>query len=60
MNFLFMGKEKMAKSGDSFLRLQTVIDKELDPLDYRYFNLNSHYRSPLHLPGKPLKVPVRD
>jgi cysteinyl-tRNA synthetase len=45
--FLVMGKEKMAKSGEGFITLQTIIDKAIDPLDYRYFLLNSHYRKPL-------------
>jgi len=45
--FLIMGTEKMAKSGESFIRLQTLIDRGIEPLNYRYFNLNSHYRSPL-------------
>jgi len=45
--FLVMGKEKMAKSGEGFITLQTVIDKGIDPMDYRYFLLNSHYRKPV-------------
>jgi len=45
--FLVMGKEKMAKSGEGFITLQRVIDKGIDPMDYRYFLLNSHYRKPV-------------
>ena len=30
-----------------FLRLQTIIDRGTDPLAYRYFCLNAHYRSQL-------------
>jgi cysteinyl-tRNA synthetase len=37
--------EKMAKSSDNFLRLQTLIDADYDPLDYRYYLLGGHYRS---------------
>ncbi len=47
-NFLVLGKnEKMAKSANNFLRLQTLIDKGYSPLDYRYFCLQSHYRKEL-------------
>ncbi len=47
-NFLVIkDKEKMSKSSDNFLRIQTLIDKGYDPLDYRYFCLQSHYRKEL-------------
>ncbi len=47
-NFLVMDKnEKMAKSGDNFLRLQLLIDKGFDPIEYRYFALTTHYRQEL-------------
>jgi len=36
---------KMAKSGDNFIRLQTLIDRGINPLAYRYWLLTSHYRS---------------
>jgi cysteinyl-tRNA synthetase len=39
--------EKMAKSTGEFLRLKTIIDKGYSPLDYRYYLLTGHYRSPL-------------
>jgi len=50
--FLVMPKEgqqaaKMAKSAGEFLRLQSVIDRGYDPLAYRYFCLNAHYRQQL-------------
>lgn len=45
--FLVLEKTKMAKSGENFITLQTLIDKGYNPLDYRYFCLNAHYRSPL-------------
>ena len=38
---------KMAKSAGEFLRLQTLIDKGYSPLDYRYYLLTGHYKSPL-------------
>ena len=42
-----VGGDKMAKSKENFLRLQTVIDKNINPLSYRYFLLQAHYRSPI-------------
>ena len=39
--------EKMAKSGDNFITVSTLIEKGFDPLDYRYFCLGTHYRTPL-------------
>ena len=39
--------EKMSKSSGGFLRLQTLIDKGYEPLAYRYFCLNAHYRQQL-------------
>jgi cysteinyl-tRNA synthetase len=38
---------KMSKSGDNFLRIQTLLDKGFSALDYRYFCLQSHYRKEL-------------
>lgn len=46
--FLQLDDAKMAKSAGEFLRLQTLIDHGYDPLAYRYFTLNSHYRSKLN------------
>jgi len=45
--FLVIDKGKMAKSGENFLTLQTLIDKGYDPLVYRYFCLTAHYRQQL-------------
>ncbi len=45
--FLLDETGKMAKSKGDFLRLQTLIDKGYDPLDYRYFLLLTHYRKPV-------------
>lgn len=39
--------DKMAKSGDNFITLQTVTDHDLSPLAYRYFILQAHYRKQL-------------
>jgi cysteinyl-tRNA synthetase len=45
--FLLLNEEKMAKSSGDFLRLQTLLDWGLHPLVYRFFNLQTHYRSQL-------------
>jgi cysteinyl-tRNA synthetase len=45
--FLVLAKEKMAKSAGGFLTLASLMDRGFDPLDYRYFCLNAHYRSQL-------------
>ena len=45
--FLVMAKEKMAKSAGNFLTLDSLVDNGYDALDYRYFCLGAHYRSPL-------------
>ncbi len=39
--------EKMAKSGDNFIILSSLNEKGFHPLDYRYFCLGTHYRTPL-------------
>lgn len=44
-NFLNDQSGKMAKSNGDFLRLQSVIDKSISPLAYRYYLLTAHYRS---------------
>ena len=40
--------EKMSKSSGNFLRLQSLIDKGYNPLDYRMFLLGSHYRKQVY------------
>jgi cysteinyl-tRNA synthetase len=37
----------MAKSAGNFLTLELLMDKGYDPLAYRYFCLNAHYRAQL-------------
>lgn len=46
--FLLLDKGKMAKTGDHFITLQSLLDKGYDALDYRYFVLGAHYRSKLN------------
>ena len=42
------GGEKMSKSKGNFLRLQSLVDKGYDALDYRYFLLGGHYRKQIY------------
>lgn len=47
-NFLVLKEgAKMAKSAENFLSLAKVVQAGYDPLDYRYFCLQSHYRKEL-------------
>jgi cysteinyl-tRNA synthetase len=45
LNFLNDAAGKMAKSNGEFLRLQSIIDKSVAPLAFRYYLLTVHYRS---------------
>ncbi len=46
--FLVLGDgEKISKSKDNFLTLQTLIDRGYDPLAFRLFCFSAHYRTPL-------------
>jgi cysteinyl-tRNA synthetase len=45
--FLVLDKGKMAKSSGGFITLRTVKERGFDPLAYRYFLLQAHYRSQL-------------
>jgi cysteinyl-tRNA synthetase len=46
--FLQFDEAKMSKSAGGFLRLQTLIEQGYDPLAYRFFCLNAHYRAKLN------------
>lgn len=46
--FLRIDDSRMGKSLGNFLRLQTLIDRGLDPMAYRFFCLSAHYRAPLN------------
>jgi len=54
--FLVINKGKMAKSDDNFLTLQTLKDKNINPLAYRYFLLQTHYRKQLDFSWQALKA----
>jgi cysteinyl-tRNA synthetase len=45
--FLIDETGKMSKSKGEFLRIQTLIDKGYDPLDFRYLCLGTYYRKHL-------------
>ena len=45
--FLNMSDGKMAKSGENFITLQTLKDKGIHPLTYRFFLLAANYRTPV-------------
>lgn len=46
--FLTIDAKRMGKSEGNFITLQTVIEKGYDPLAYRFFCLNAHYRQVLN------------
>ncbi|MFH1235591.1 MAG: cysteine--tRNA ligase [Parcubacteria group bacterium] len=54
--FLEMDKIKMAKSGENFITLQTLKDKKIQPLSYRYFCLGTHYRKRLNFSWEALEA----
>jgi len=45
--FLVLETGRMGKSLGNFVTLQSLIDMGFNPLDYRYFCLNAHYRKQL-------------
>ncbi len=45
--FLQADQEKMSKSSDNFLRINTLSEQGYDPLSYRYLCLTTHYRKDL-------------
>ena len=54
--YLNMGMEKMAKSGENFITLQTLKERGIHPLAYRYFLLQAHYRSPINFSWEALEA----
>jgi cysteinyl-tRNA synthetase len=53
--FLRMDNDKMSKSKGEFLTIQLLLDHGFDPMDYRYFALNSHYRNYLNFTWEALE-----
>jgi len=54
--FLVLDKDKMAKSKDNFLTLETLKEKSISPLAYRYFLLQTHYRKQLKFTWQALEA----
>lgn len=48
--------DKMAKSGDNFITLTTITDRNISPLAYRYFLLQAHYRKQLQFSFEALEA----
>ncbi len=46
--FLIINQSRMGKSEGNFITMQTVKDKGINPLVYRYFVLQAHYRTKLN------------
>lgn len=46
--FLLSNDAKMAKSAGEFLRLQSLVERDYDPLAYRYLCLTAHYRGQMN------------
>ncbi len=45
--FMLMGEDKMAKSAGNFITLETLKEKNISPLAFRYLLLQTHYRKQL-------------
>jgi cysteinyl-tRNA synthetase len=54
--FLVLDKARMAKSAGNFLTLPALEKEGFAPLDYRYFCLGAHYRSPLQFSFEALEA----
>lgn len=54
--FVNTGGTKMAKSEGNVLTLQTITEKGFSPLAYRYFLLQSHYRTPTNFTWEALEA----
>ncbi len=53
--FLQLEEAKMAKSSGEFLRVQTLIDRGIDPLAFRMLCLGAHYRTKLNFTWESLE-----
>ncbi|MSU75057.1 MAG: cysteine--tRNA ligase [Candidatus Magasanikbacteria bacterium] len=50
------GGDKMAKSSENFITLESLKKHDISPLAYRYFCLQTHYRKPLTFSWKALEA----
>lgn len=48
--------EKMSKSDDNFLRIQTIVDAKISPLAFRYLTLQTHYRKEMQFSMQALEA----
>lgn len=46
--WLLVDGKKMAKSAGNFYTLRDIISREVNPLAYKFFCLNTHYRQPIN------------
>ena len=53
--WLTIGEDKMSKSGDNFIRLETLAEHGINPLAYRYLLLTARYSSPLQFSWEALE-----
>lgn len=56
VNFLNADKGKMSKSSDEFLRLETLKEKNINPLSYKYLLLMTHYRKEIRFSFEALEA----
>ena len=54
--FLNLGEEKMAKSAGNFITIDTLKEKNINPIAYRFFILQTHYRKQLTFSFEALKA----
>lgn len=54
--FVDTGGMKMAKSGENFLTLETVIEHNIDPLAYRFWLLMANYRTKVNFSWEALEA----
>lgn len=54
--YLNMGTEKMAKSSENFITLQTLKERGIHPLAYRYYLLEARYSTPITFSQEALKA----
>ena len=50
-----IGDAKMAKSGDNFFKLASIIDKGIDPIAYRFWLLMANYRTRVNFVSEALE-----
>ncbi|MDD5721425.1 MAG: cysteine--tRNA ligase [Candidatus Pacebacteria bacterium] len=54
--FVDTGGEKMSKSSGNFLRMQSLLDKNIDPITYRFWLLMASYRTKVNFSWEALEA----